>query len=312
MTVFAALRMTVFAALRMTVFAALRMTVFAALRMTVFAALRMTVFAALRMTVFASPLAGIFFVLTFAVPHVAAAPPEFQPPRILGVHVGLADRYKAGLWTPVEIALRGGSEAVDGELSVLAPDSDGVPGSASRPCRLRPGQETSVSLVTRPGRVHGELTVELKADGRLLARRVFTTADRADADHFLPALEAEDVIVTVGGSALGVEALARLAGDPESAPVAAALNDPRKLPADPSAYEGAKAVLLATDHWDVYRGLAPTTRTSPRSTSGCRWADDWSFRSVHGRRKRWPSDHRCGGLRRAGFGKRSRCTRSAH
>ena len=68
------------------------------------------------------------------------------------MHVGLADRYKAGLWTVVKVALQGGGVATDGELSVIAPDSDGVPGRANRPCRLLPGEKTVVSLVTRLGR----------------------------------------------------------------------------------------------------------------------------------------------------------------
>ena len=59
-----------------------------------------------------------------------------------------------------QVALQGGSEAADSELSVIAPDSDGVPGRADRPCRLLPGEKTSVSLITRLGRVRGELTVD--------------------------------------------------------------------------------------------------------------------------------------------------------
>jgi hypothetical protein len=50
-----------------------------------------------------------------------------HPPTIVAVRVGLADRYKVGLWTQVEVTLRGGSQALAGQLSVVVPDGDGVP-----------------------------------------------------------------------------------------------------------------------------------------------------------------------------------------
>ena len=72
---------------------------------------------------------------------------QSQPPKIVGVRVGLADRYKAGLWTQVEVTLRGGSDALSGELSVIVPDGDGVPGRVSTP----PSDPASLAR----SRVHG-------------------------------------------------------------------------------------------------------------------------------------------------------------
>ncbi len=69
--------------------------------------------------------------LSWLWPAIAAEPTG--PPKIVGVRVGLADRYKAGLWTQVEVTLRGGSEPLAGELSVIVPDGDGVPGRVSTP-----------------------------------------------------------------------------------------------------------------------------------------------------------------------------------
>ena len=51
---------------------------------------------------------------------------QSSPPKIVGVRVGLADRYKAGLWTQVEVTLRGGSDAIAGELAVIVPDGDEI------------------------------------------------------------------------------------------------------------------------------------------------------------------------------------------
>ena len=76
-----------------------------------------------------------------------------QPPQITGIRVGLADRYKVGLWTQVEVTLRGGSEAFRGELSLIVPDGDGVPSRVvtppDQPCQLAPGRETTVRLLCR-------------------------------------------------------------------------------------------------------------------------------------------------------------------
>ena len=40
--------------------------------------------------------------------------PDVRPgsPEVVGVRVGLGGCYKAGLWTPVKVTLRGGSEAL--------------------------------------------------------------------------------------------------------------------------------------------------------------------------------------------------------
>ena len=84
---------------------------------------------------------------------------QTRPPEFVGVRVGLGGCYKAGLWTPVEVTLRGGSEACRGRVSLTVPDGDGV---ASRvvtppdePVSLSPGKETTVGLNVRFGRVRG-------------------------------------------------------------------------------------------------------------------------------------------------------------
>ena len=77
---------------------------------------------------------------------VAGLGPGIKPPKIVGVRVGIADRYKAGLWTQVEVTLLGGSETLTGEVSVIVPDGDGVPGRVRRPrkpCQVLPGRRRS-------------------------------------------------------------------------------------------------------------------------------------------------------------------------
>ena len=98
---------------------------------------------------------GVFLVLG-DVPSVAAAAQQSEPPKFVAVRVGLADRYKVGLWTQVEVTLRGGSEALSGEVSLIVPDGDGVPSRVSTPrspVPACPGRETTVRLLCRFGRV---------------------------------------------------------------------------------------------------------------------------------------------------------------
>ena len=185
----------------------------------------------------------IIFIL--AVCHGLASPAFSQqpePPTIAGVHVGLADRYKAGLWTQVEVTIQGGGEAATGQVAVIVPDGDGVPGRvttpADKPCRVLPGKKTTVRLITRFGRVFGSLTAEFLVDGRPVASRTFETASQADGEHFLPALEFQNLTVIVGDSTLGVEAVGKLSGaEPGFQPVAARLDDIDQLPEHWCGYE---------------------------------------------------------------------------
>ena len=186
-------------------------------------------------------------------------PPE--APQITGVHVGLADRYRVGLWTQVEIVLQGGSQAVAGEVSAIVPDGDGVPSrvstAADQPCRLSPGGETRVRLLCRFGRVHGTLRAELRVDGKLVAQRTFETAASPDAEHFLPGLESQGLVVAVGEASVGLEEAVKLASvEPEDRPATARLTRIEQLPTHWYGYEGVDAVILSTSRPEIYGKLA--------------------------------------------------------
>ncbi len=202
----------------------------------------------------------IFVLAAMLLPSLASAQDQ-KSPEIVGVRVGIDNRYKAGLWTQVEVTLRGGGDSSSGEVSVLVPDGDGVPGRVStpptQPCQLSPSRETTVRLITRFGQVHGELKAQFRVDGRVIASRTFDTATQADAEHFLPAIENQKLVVVVGGSSLGMEDTGKLAGlDPEHRPVAACIDDIERLPTQCCGYEGVDAVVLSTSRPEIYRKLA--------------------------------------------------------
>jgi hypothetical protein len=202
---------------------------------------------------FGSPFVLAAVLLLSASPAVAQ---KVLPPEIVGVRVGVGDCYKAGLWTQVEITLRGGSESLTGELSVIVPDGDGVPGRVTKPCQVLPGRENVVRLISRFGRVNSDLKAEFRVNGRVVASQAFETASPADAEHFLPAIESQKLIVSVGPVSLGVAEAGELGGlDAEHQPVVARVKDIEDLPTQWCGYEGVDVVVLSTTHPEIYAKL---------------------------------------------------------
>ncbi|MEN6449136.1 MAG: hypothetical protein ABFC96_01470, partial [Thermoguttaceae bacterium] len=79
---------------------------------------------------------------------------------------------------------------------------------------------------------------------------------QVDDEHFLSALEGNDLIVAVGPSTLGVdESLKLTTSESDDRPVAARVTDIEQLPVNGCAYEGVHAVVLSTSHPELYRKL---------------------------------------------------------
>jgi hypothetical protein len=181
--------------------------------------------------------------------------------KIVGIHVGFADRYKAGLWTPVEVTLACDGEPLDGEVAVIVSDSDGVPmrvaTPSDKPCHVEPGHPTTVTLITRFGRVHGDLTAEFRGKDGQLTRRVFHSAPQADAEHFLPAIDSGKLVVVIGSELLSNEDIGKLQIlDAAQRPVVAQLDSIEKLPTAWYGYEGVDAIIFLTSRPEIYQGFA--------------------------------------------------------
>ena len=101
-----------------------------------------------------------------------------KPPKFVGVRVGFADRYKVGLWTPLEVTLRGGSNALIGRVRASLSDSDGLNCAfdAPEPCQVLPGQETKVLLYVRFGHETSTLSLELLEGRTTLAAQTIKSA----------------------------------------------------------------------------------------------------------------------------------------
>jgi hypothetical protein len=174
------------------------------------------------------------------------------------VRVGFAGHYKVGLWTPVEVSLRGGSPDVSGKVSLTVPDGDGVPSRVSLPVARG---ETSVVLYARFGRVNSEMTVEYDYRGEEgpVAGRVFKTSEVADDAHFRPAIAAgQKMIVSVGVDPLGVEGLVELTRrETGEQVIAVRLEDCSQLPAQWYGYEGVDTLVLSTSEPEIFTDLKP-------------------------------------------------------
>ena len=179
------------------------------------------------------------------------------------MRVGFGGCYKAGLWTPVEVTLRGGSQACRGRVSLTVPDGDGVASRVVTP----PGQPIAASarqghdrrpersLRPRPQRAGGG--VRGRWPGGRRKRRLRLPRTRGP-DHFPEAIESRRLIVCLGDVAQTVEEAITLGGlEPQRRPLVARLDDLEHLPATWYGYEGVDALVLSTSKPEVCRKLAP-------------------------------------------------------
>ena len=207
------------------------------------------------MTRFALLLLLCWICVIGATPAFSAS--ESSPkPEIAGVQVGLAGHYKAGLWTPVRVTLRGVDGIAQGQVTLTVPDADGVPSRVSSPLpSAEDGQssETSVLLYARFGRVKGQLAVEVSLGDEVLDRRVF---NHSDGPGFRPAVSSErDLIVTVGPSSTGLEEALGTARYGQEKAVVARLDSLCDLPSQWHGYEGVHTLVISTSDPQCLSGL---------------------------------------------------------
>lgn len=192
----------------------------------------------------------------------ATAEPSASPLEIVGVRVGLGGQYKAGLWTPVEVTLRGGTEPISGQLVLIVPDGDGVPSRvvapASGTCQVVPGQETHLTAYVRFGRQQSQLTVEFRSPRQQVsARRTFKASGSGEDSSFPPALLSGQSLIVVAGMTPTVvqDTIGLLGQRSEEKTVVAQVEDLGQLPDQWLGYEGVDALVLGTSDSNLYAGL---------------------------------------------------------
>lgn len=195
---------------------------------------------------------------------LAPSPSYAQAPRdvaIAGVKVGFDGKYKAGLWTPVDVTLRGGSAARSGQLAVIVPDGDGVLSRVAtppdEPVALAAGETKVTRLYVRFGRLASEMTVEFVPDGGPAVHRVFRAAT-AGGDYPAALASRRRLVVAVGKAADAVQdalGFAREVADERT--VVAAVADPAELPERWVGYEAVSTVVISISESDPFARLDP-------------------------------------------------------
>ena len=214
------------------------------------------------------------------------SPAATTGPEVVEVRVGFAGYYKTGLWTPVEVTLRGTAGLDKARVRVTVPDGDGVqsrvgaplpsPAPASAPVhqatvhQATVDDSVSVLLYVRFGRLKSRLRVEVVSSDEVVLQREFQAGLSESGADFRPALFSDQgLIVVVGTESVGAEELfGRLRRGATEKGVVVRLDDARKLPDRWVGYEAVDAVVLSTGDATVFSGLGPK---SPRIAA----LDDW-------------------------------------
>lgn len=205
---------------------------------------------------------GLVLALLLASPFVAAVQAqEVKPPEFVAVRVGFADRYKVGLWTPIEVTLRGGSSRQTGRVRAILSDSDGLNCSFDAPepwLPTVPGQEAKVLLYVRFGHESGPLELELLDGETLLAAKTFNSPQSPPEDRFPDALRGgQRLIVSVENSPSGFEKAVPGTKGENPQNVVAVLDSLERLPTRWQGYEGVDIVVISTSEPKVFENILP-------------------------------------------------------
>ncbi|MGO9114934.1 MAG: hypothetical protein ACLP9L_37455 [Thermoguttaceae bacterium] len=190
----------------------------------------------------------------------AAQAQEVKPPEFVAVRVGFADQYKVGLWTPIEVTLRGGSTPAVGRVRASLSDSDGLECWFEAPerCQVFPGEETKVLLYVRFGHETSTLSLELLEGHTILAAKAINSGQSSPEDRFPDALRpGQRLIVSVGKSPSGVEKAVPRAQGQAAQNVVAAIDSLARLPTRWQGYEGVDIVVISTSKPEVFEKISP-------------------------------------------------------
>lgn len=170
--------------------------------------------------------------------------PDSAPLTIVDLRAGFGGRFKVGYWTPLEITLRCGSEAVSGELELTVPDGDAVPSRVRNPggemISLAPGEQRSILMYAKVGQLRSEATVAFRSGEQTLASRRFGTSDDGELSGIMPS--SQGLVAALGSSLLSDDAATLSQFGSQVANVA----DLGQLPTEWWGFEGVDTVILMT------------------------------------------------------------------
>lgn len=175
------------------------------------------------------------------------------------MRVGFAGRYKVGLWTPLDVTVRGGSDGVKGRVRATVSDSDGLNCmfEAAAPCNVSPEQEVTIPLYVRFGHEVSELTLELFDGTKPVISKVIASGQSSSAGQVVDALRpGQRLIVSVGALPDSMADAMPNSEGRTARNVVAALDDLAALPECWQGYEGVDTIVLSTGRREVLTQLA--------------------------------------------------------
>ncbi len=166
-----------------------------------------------------APQSGAPAEATFQSPEADVAAPTIDDLR-----VGFNGRYKVGYWTIAEVTITAGATPFTGQLTLIAPDNDGIPTrvtAAIGEIKLAAGDSTVVPVYFKQGQLGGEITVELHAEDRRLATRTFRAGAAGSLAGVMPShsrltLNIGDYGGTTSASGVALTALDNLSTLPDA------------------------------------------------------------------------------------------------
>ncbi len=207
-----------------------------------------------------APCLMVFLLLPVA---ACAQQTDAQSPAIVAVEVGFEGHYRAGVWTPVKVTLRGGGQAVRGHVTLTVPDTDGAPSRTTtpsdRPIELAAGQPKLVMLYTRFGRVESQMVVEFRTGDGVVTSRIFrASATPQEGEYPLAARSTCRVVAGLSGAPVGIDQVADLQWQhPGEQPVAVRLESTAALPDEWYGYESLDALVVGTSKPELFDNLEP-------------------------------------------------------
>jgi hypothetical protein len=155
--------------------------------------------------------------------------------------LGLGGHWKVGYPTLTRVTLENAAEEFQGWVEFETVDADGVSVVYETPCRLKPGETATVSLLTKHGRLQRPMFVRLRCfDGSLSTPQMVTPSERGIG------LPVEQPWVVGLGSSLNLDQAAMkstqgLLPTYSSSEIATTAD----LPTDPQGYAGVDLLVIA-------------------------------------------------------------------
>lgn len=205
--------------------------------------------------------------------NVAAAQ-QPEKPQLIDVHVGVAQHYKLGCWTPVELVFQGGTELVTGIVELTVRDADDIPVRyTSGPAQLTPGRATAVTVYAKFGRPSANVEVVFRSGTKVVLRASLDDAAGDGPSIPLPTPTGDRLILCIGRSptlddvAASVELRGPKYGNRRNVAVVH-VDDPLRLPARWYGYESFDAVVLLPKRVE---DLSPLVHDSAQIAALLKW-----------------------------------------